>query len=242
MENIPESVQIGPYTYRIESFPLGSARGTGGDYVDFGGMIINIAHGNSDQAKAVGLLQSVCRVIFSMMGRNPQNSIIEAQRFAPHFASTLAASPEIMAWVMAALLEGRNDKRGFPDVSYQECCEEADASLNAMGRNGYEKDYTVVDDDTRSTTPTKDMDYVVPSVTPRGFYQDAFGHYWQRRVSIRDNTDVMVPVLIAANQPHQEPYRVPESVAKFLDKIEVSPETAIREGVAHIHDGVLKLY
>jgi hypothetical protein len=209
-----------------------------GDYVNSKDMIINIVHANSDQVKAVGFLKSICQIIFSMMGRNPQNSIAEAEKFAPHFASTLAASPEVIAWMMAALLEGRLD--GKPNRIEGNWQEEADALLNAC--DPAQKDYTVSDDASRMTMPTRKLEDVVPSITPRGFYVDGFGQYWQRRIDIKNGIDVMIPVIITANPGDPEPYHVPDSVAKFLDQLHITSCEAVEQGLAHVHNGVLKLY
>jgi hypothetical protein len=225
--------------------------------VNFKDMIINVTHANSDQVKAVGLLKSVCQIIFSMMGRNPQNSVAEAERFVPHFASTLAASPDVMAWTMAALLEGRADRKPQTSVPIGDPIYSStphDGEMHYTSPIGdkvripekrgddLEKDYTITDDASRMTIPTKEMDYTVPSITPRGFYQDAFGQYWQRRIDRKLETDVMFPVIITANPDDREPYHVPESVAKFLDQLHLTSCEAVEQGLAHVHNGVLKLY
>ena len=223
MENLPESVQIGPYTYRIESFLHGFSDGAGDDYVNYKDMIINIAYDGSPQVQAVGLIRCICEIIFSMTGGSRESSIAESLKFAPHFASTLAASPEVMAWTMAALLEGREDREPREKTE--------------------EQTYTVKDDPSRSTIPVGEMDSCVPSVTPKGFYQDGFGQYWQRLTS-KLGRDLMVPVIITANDssPEDHIYRIPDSVSKFLDTMHITSREAIEQGLAHVQDGVLKLY
>jgi hypothetical protein len=234
VENLPESVQIGPYTYDI----LSDSSYVYDSTISPEFLTIRVRESQPEQKKATALLRAISQVIFEMMGNAPEDAYEMSLPFSIHFASTLAASPDVMAWTMAALLEGRGD--GKSNRVGDNWHERANDLLKEEARD--QCHYTVSEDSSRMTIITSEMDDVIPSTTPRGFYQDAFGQYWQRRINVKNKTDVMIPVIITAKHNDQQPYHVPESVAKFLDQLHLTSCEAVEQGLAHVHNGVLKLY
>jgi hypothetical protein len=61
--------------------------------------------------EAAGLLRVVCQIIFEMMGHEPEDAHGLSREFGATLASTLGASPEAFAWMMAGLLEDREDRK-----------------------------------------------------------------------------------------------------------------------------------
>lgn len=109
MDNLPTHIQVGPYTYCIvrhsrTQIPADSVTNNANQ-------TISLAATLPPQIEAAALLRAVCQIIFEMMGHEPDEAHALSREFGGTFAATLGASPEAFAWMMAGLLEDREDRK-----------------------------------------------------------------------------------------------------------------------------------
>lgn len=106
MNAIPETVQIGPYTYRVKQFDQNSPDRERGDaWIKPEALEIRIGDYLHPQRAATGLLILVSSAIMYQMGVDEHESL--GREFGMNFAATWGASPQLVAWIEGNLLEGR---------------------------------------------------------------------------------------------------------------------------------------
>lgn len=141
MKPIPETVQIGPWTYRISFTEAGSPREEefGRCSFDRNELVIYISSALSPQRQATWLLAIVLEIILQNMGVDNHGEV--AREVAYNLASAWGASPKVVAFIEGGLLKGRpeweakidDDGQNSFEINTEDLAKEADEALNAMG-------------------------------------------------------------------------------------------------------------
>ena len=116
MENLPTHIQVGPYTYCIVRHSKTQIPADSFTNQDI--QTISLATTLSPQREAAALIRAVCQIIFEIMGNEPEDSYLLSREFGALFSTTLGASPEGFAWVMAGLLEDREDRKPHKPLDF----------------------------------------------------------------------------------------------------------------------------
>lgn len=107
MHNVPDFVQIGPFSYKI-NFDASGREAFFPAIVDHKNQVISIDKNATPQRAAFAVLMSINYVILESLPELKDSDDFSTQ-FTLMQVSTLGASPDVFAWVMAGILEGRDD-------------------------------------------------------------------------------------------------------------------------------------